>query len=79
MATDILELPVTSKGNRYVLVVEHYFTNFVNLYALPHQMAQSVAKCLFEDYVLVNGIPIVAHSDQGRQFETEIFQRLCQM
>lgn len=79
MATDILELPVTSKGNRYVLVVEDYFTKFVNLYALPNQTAQSVARCLFADYVLVHGVPEVVHSDQGRQFEAEIVQRLCQL
>lgn len=39
VTTDILELPVTSNGNRYVLEVEDYFTKFVNLYALPNQMA----------------------------------------
>lgn len=54
---------MTSKGNRYVLVVEDYFTKFVNLYALPNQTAQSVAQCLFEDYVLVHGLPEVVHSD----------------
>lgn len=72
LATDILELPVTSKGNRYVLVVEDYFTKFVNLYALPDQTAQSVARCLFDDYVLVHGIPETLHSDQGRQFKSEM-------
>ena len=77
VATDILELPVTSKGNRYVLVAEDYFSKFVNLYALPNQTAQSVAQCLFEDYVLVHGIPETLHSDQGRQFEADIMQRLC--
>ena len=79
VATDILELPVTSRGKRYVLVVEDYFTKFVNLYALPNQTAQSVAQCLFGDYVLVHGVPEVVHSDQGRQFEAEIVQRLCQL
>lgn len=29
VTADILELPVTYKGNQYVLVVEDYFTNFV--------------------------------------------------
>jgi len=42
VAADILELPVPTKGNRYVLVVEDYFTKFVNLYALPNQTAQTV-------------------------------------
>lgn len=37
VATDIVELPVTSRGNRHVLVVEDHFTKFVNLYALPNQ------------------------------------------
>lgn len=31
VTTDILELPLPSKGNRYVLVVEDYFKKFVNL------------------------------------------------
>ena len=79
VATDILDLPMTFKENRYVFVVEDYFTKFVNLYALPNQTAQSVVQCLFEDYVLVHGIPEVLHSDQGRQFEAEIVQRLCQL
>ena len=57
-------------------MVEDYFTKYVNLYALPNQTAQSVTQCLFEDYVLVHGIPEAVHSDQGRQFEAEIVQRL---
>ncbi len=31
IAADITELPITSMGNRYVLVVMDYFTRFVNL------------------------------------------------
>ncbi|XP_046707916.1 uncharacterized protein LOC124387547 [Silurus meridionalis] len=79
VAMDILELPATSKGNRYVLVVEDYFTKFVNLYALPNQSAQTVAQCLFEDYVLLHGVPETLHSDQGRQFEAEVVQTLCRL
>ena len=51
VAADILELPVTSKGNRSVLVVEDYFTKFVNLYAIPDQKATTVAECLFQNYI----------------------------
>uniref|UniRef100_A0A3B3DG19 Integrase catalytic domain-containing protein n=1 Tax=Oryzias melastigma TaxID=30732 RepID=A0A3B3DG19_ORYME len=52
-------------------------TKFVNAYALPNQTAHAVARCLFEDYVLVHGVPEVLHSDQGRQFEAEVVQLLC--
>uniref|UniRef100_A0A3Q2DWF0 Integrase catalytic domain-containing protein n=1 Tax=Cyprinodon variegatus TaxID=28743 RepID=A0A3Q2DWF0_CYPVA len=79
VAADILELPITSWGNRYILVVEDYFTKFVSLYALPNQTVPSVARCLFEDYVLVHGVPEILHSDQGRQFEAEVIQILCQL
>ncbi|CAL9701656.1 unnamed protein product [Knipowitschia caucasica] len=79
VAMDILELPVTSKGNRYVLVVNDYFSKFVNLYALPNQTALTVAQCLFDDYVLLHGVPETVHSDQGRQFEAEIVQSLCSL
>lgn len=78
VAIDILELPLTSQGNRYILVVEDYFTKFAALYALPNQTAHVVARSLFEDYVLVHGVPEILHSDQGRQFEAEVIQSLCQ-
>ncbi len=74
VAVDILELPVTSA--RYVLVVEDYFTKFVNLYPLPNQSAQTVAHCLFEDYVLLHGVPETLHSDHGCQSEAEVVQTL---
>jgi len=79
VATDILELTLTSRGNRYILVVEDYFTKFVNLYLLTNQTANAVARCLFDDFVLVHGIPEVLHSDQGRQFEAEVIQSLCKL
>ena len=49
VAADIIEIPITSRGNRYVLVVQDYFSKYVNLYAIPDQCSTTVAKCLFED------------------------------
>lgn len=74
-ATDIVELPVTSKSNRYVLAVEEYFARFVRLCEVPDQTARSVAQCLFHDY----GIPETLQGDQERQFQSEIVQRPCQL
>lgn len=62
-----------------MLVVEDCFTKFVNLYALSNQSAQTVAQCLFEDYVLIHGVPETLHSDQGCQFEVEVVQNLCRL
>lgn len=59
-----------------MLVVGDCFTKFVNLYALLDQTAQSVAQCLFNNYVLLHGIAEPPHSDQGRQFESETMPAL---
>ncbi|PIK43002.1 Retrovirus-related Pol polyprotein from transposon [Apostichopus japonicus] len=64
VAADITELPLTTNGNRYVLVVTDYFTKYINMYALPDQTAETVAQCLFDNvhssigyspFFLVNG------------------------
>uniref|UniRef100_H3AIA3 Gypsy retrotransposon integrase-like protein 1 n=1 Tax=Latimeria chalumnae TaxID=7897 RepID=H3AIA3_LATCH len=79
VAADILELPITSCGNHYVLVVQDYFTKYVNLFALPDQRAMTVAKCLFENYIREHGVPESLHTDQGRQFESDVVKHLCQL
>ena len=78
IAADLTELPTTSRGNRYVLVVMDYFTKYVNLFPLPDQKATTVAKCLFDGYIRQHGIPESIHTDQGRQFEAQLIQSLCQ-
>lgn len=62
VAIDIIELPPTSKGYCYVLVVMDYFTKYVNLYALPDQRATTIARCL---YIHHHGFPEAIHTDQG--------------
>ena len=76
---DITELPVTSKQNRYVLVVMDQFTKYVNLFALQDQTAQSVAKCIFDKYICEHGIPEILHTDQGRQFDSALVHALCKL
>ena len=48
--------------NRYILLIEHYFTKFANLYTLPKQIAHTVASCLSEDYILLHGVLEVLYS-----------------
>lgn len=54
-----------------------YFTKYLNLYALPDQRATTVAKCLFEDYISHHGVPQSLHTDQGRQFNSDLVKELC--
>lgn len=77
IAADLTELPLSHRGNRYILVVMDYFTKYMNLYALPDQRATTVAKCLFEDYISRHGVPQSLRTDQGRQFDSDLVKELC--
>ncbi|KAL7868371.1 hypothetical protein SRHO_G00097550 [Serrasalmus rhombeus] len=79
IAADITELPITSKGHRYVLVIMDYFTRYINLFPLKDQRAITVAQCIFEEYIRHHGIPETIHTDQGRQFDSDLMKQLCRM
>lgn len=72
VAAVILELPITSQGNRYVLVVQDYFSKYINLNAMKDQRTTTVAKGLFENFVKEHGILETLHTDQERQFKADI-------
>ena len=77
VAADIAELGITSKGNRYILVVTDYFTKYINIYPLQRQTAEAVAECLFSHYIRQHSLMEKLHSDQGAQFEADVIQSLC--
>ena len=43
------------------------------------QTAQTCARNFVEDFVCRLGIPEQLHSDQGRQFESALFQEMCRL
>ncbi|KAL7883473.1 hypothetical protein SRHO_G00011310 [Serrasalmus rhombeus] len=69
----------TERYNRYILVVQDYFTKTVEAYALPNDQAVTVADVLTAEWVCRYGTPHVLHSDQGSNFESEVFQRMCDL
>ena len=78
IATDILgPLPETDKRNRYILVISDYFTKWVEAFPIPDQRAETVAKCLVDEVISRFGVPSYIHSDQGKQFESELYQEVC--
>lgn len=80
IAIDILgELPVTERGNKYILVVADYFTKWTECFPMPNMEARTVAKILVEDVICRFGVPDKIHSDQGRQFESKVFKGMCEL
>ena len=78
IALDVLgPLPETDRGNKYILVVADYFTKWTESYALPDQVAPTVAAVLVDEFVSRFGVPLQIHSDQGRNFESAVFSEMC--
>lgn len=69
--------PVSKSGNKYILVVIDYFTKWVEVYPIPNQEAVTVAKVMVNNWVSRFGVPLELHSDQGRNFESAVFQEMC--
>ena len=80
VAMDILgPLPETDRGNRYVLVVGDYFTKWIEAYPLPNQEANTIARVLVEQFICRYGVPKELHSDQGRNFESNLMMEVCKL
>jgi len=80
VALDVLgPLPDSDRGNKYILIIGDYFSKWTEAYAIPNQEATltTVARMLVEEFVARFGMPMQIHSDQGRNFESKVFQEMC--
>ncbi|KAJ8380338.1 hypothetical protein SKAU_G00011160 [Synaphobranchus kaupii] len=69
--------PVTDSGNRYILVAMDYFTKWPEAFAIPDQSAATTAERLVEEMFTRFGAPAELHSDQGRNFESQLMAEVC--
>ncbi|MCG8045677.1 MAG: DDE-type integrase/transposase/recombinase, partial [Candidatus Thiodiazotropha endolucinida] len=80
LAMDILgELPMTERGNKYILVISDYFTKWTESFPMANMEAKTCAAILVQEVITRFGVPNKIHSDQGRQFEIRLFAELCEM
>lgn len=72
-------LPKSKKGNLYILTVQCSFTKWVEAYPLRNQRAVTCASVFVKNWVSRYGVPESIHSDQGRNFESNVFKEMCQL
>jgi hypothetical protein len=71
--------PTSDSGNKYVLVVMDYFSKWPEVYPIPNQETTTIADAVVHNWISRFGVPMEVHSDQGRNFESVVFQEMCQM
>ena len=72
-------LPRTARGNRYILTVVDHFTKHAEAYPLPDQEAPTVARAFLNEFMSRYGVPYVIHTDQGTNFESNLFKEICKL
>ncbi len=70
-------LPRTSQGNEYVLMMVDQFTKWVECVPLPSQTAEATAHAAVHEFFTRFGYPFQIHTDQGRNFESQLFKAVC--
>ena len=80
VAMDILgPLPISDKGNRYILCVGDTFTKWITSIPIPNQETKTIADALIEHVFSIFGLPKEILTDQGRNFESRLFAELCKL
>ena len=62
-----------------VLVMTDVFTKYTQAFPTRDQKARTVARVLVKEWFVRFGVPRRLHSDQGRNFESEVVRELCNM
>ena len=69
-----------SKGNvENVLIITDHFTRYAQAFPSKTQTALATAKLLWNNFILHYGFPEKNIRDQGRNFESELIDNLCQV
>ena len=76
---DVMDLPVTSNGNKHVVVFQDYLTKWLMVYAIPDQKTHRIARILVDEIVPFYGVPECLLSDRGTNLLSHLMRDLCQM
>ena len=63
----------------YILVLADYFSQWAEAYALKDHTAPTIADVLVEQFVMRFGVPRSLHSDQDREFESDLIAHPCKL
>ena len=76
---DFLTLDKSKGGFEKLLVMTDHFTRYAQAIPCKNECAKTTAKALFHHFINHYGFPLKIHSDQGRNFESNIIAELYKL
>ena len=76
---DYMKMDVCQGGFKYILVITDHFTRFAQAYATRSNKSRPAADKLFNHFILQFGYPKRIHTDQGQEFNSNLFKDLHQL
>lgn len=72
-------LPVTTSGNKYILVFVDHLTRYAEAFPMPDQRAETVARVFVERVVLRHGVVRQLLTDQGSNFTGRLMNEVYEL
>ena len=69
--------PISSAGHKFLLTVVDHFSKWAEAFPIRNQEASTIAKLLVDRVFCYFGMPIQILTDQGKNFESDLFSELC--
>ena len=69
-------LPLSDKGNVFILVAVDRFTRYVEAWPMPDQQTKTVTLTFIQGFVCRHGIPLIVVSDRGSPFVSHLAEDL---
>ncbi len=79
LCIDFLSIEPDLSNIQNVLVMMDHYTKYAVALPTSNQKAKTVAKCLWEGFIVHYGFPERILSDQGADFESKVVKELCEM
>ena len=79
IGVDVMELPTTDQGNRYVLVFQDFLTKWPMVYPMPDQKSIQIANFLVGEVIPQFGVPECLLSDRGTNLLSHLMTDVCKL
>jgi len=72
-------MPTTSEGYRFIIVIQDYYSKWVELFPLKNHTAVDVADILVREFFTRYGVCEKLHSDQGAEFDSGLMHEVMRL